>query len=107
VEGRDPVVAVAFSPDGREVLVTTEAGTTRRWPVLPRDRYLLAENLVGAGPVPAEIEKSLGFGSHGEVFAALLQGAGEAPAEPQPDLVALAAKQDAAAGLPKPERRTW
>ena len=107
VEGRDPVVAVAFSPDGKDVLVTTEAGTTRRWPVLPRDRYLLAEDLVGAGPVPAEIEDSLGFKSHGEVFAALIQSSNEVPEEPSSDPVALAAKGDAPAGLPRPERRTW
>lgn len=108
VEGRDPVVGVAFSPDGRDVLVATEAGTTRRWPVEPRDRYLLAEDLVGSGPVPAEIAQSLRFKSHGEVFAALLGSADELPAaKPPPESVALAAATDAPTGLPKPERRTW
>lgn len=102
VEGRHPVVAVAFSPDGKDVLVTTEAGTTRRWPVLPRDRFLLARDLVGGGALPAEMRESLELRTHGEVFAALLQhGAG--PVEP----IALASKINDTAGLPRPERRTW
>ena len=107
VEGRDPVVGVAFSPDGRDLLVTTEGGTTRRWPVLPRDRYLLAEDLVGAGTVPAEIEKPLRIKSHGEVFARLLERADRPPEEPPAVAQVALAAADGAAGArrnPLPRR---
>jgi WD40 repeat protein len=105
VEGREPVVAVAFTPDGEAVLVTTEAGTTRRWPVLPRDRFLLARDLVGEGALPAAMQESLELGTHAELFAALLQSAGRSAGPTGP--ITLASKDHDTTGLERPERRTW
>jgi WD40 repeat protein len=111
VEGRESVVAVAFSEDreGGEgvpvVLVATADGVTRRWPVTREDRYRLARKIVGPGPAPSEIQ---GDGpevtTSGQVFAALLRSPANEPAagEPRSEAVEVASNGKKPAAL---ERR--
>lgn len=87
----EAIVAVAFTPDGEDVLVTTESGVTSRWPVRWEDRYRLAWKLVGEGPAPGVIHSALGAESRREVFAALLPDR-SGPARREGDALAHAAE---------------
>ncbi|MFP3940254.1 MAG: NACHT and WD repeat domain-containing protein [Thermoanaerobaculia bacterium] len=101
----EPVVAVAFTPDGEEVLVTTESGVARRWPVRWEDRYRLAWKLVGKGPAPQVVRSALGAESRRQVFAALRPDASH-PARPDGEALARSAETRGPAAAAGGEERT-